>query len=137
MLTLNLDLSKELQSKLFAKLEKEKLTSSEYFIKLLEQDVDSIIQLGNGFYYNEYLDKFYNNKDTEINFTQTQKNLLIALIKSNGEIKTSEKLISEAWRSRGNVSIFTFRNMIKQIRDKTYYKLIKSYSGKGYSINIK
>lgn len=135
MINVNLELSKELESKLNNKLEKENTTSNEYILKLLENDLDSTLNFENGFYFNEYLGKLFNQNNNEIELTKIEKELLFTLIENYGDIVSVEKLSLRAW-GKENVSIFTFRNMIKNIRNKTYYKLIKNHSNLGYSINI-
>lgn len=137
MKTLNLKLSKEVKDKLDNKLKENNLTKEEYILKLIEQDVASAIDLGKGFYYNEHLDSLFNFNNEEIPLTITQKNLLLALISNNGEIATQKELISKAWNSGENVSIYVFRKTINEIRSKTYYEFIVNHSNKGYSLNLK
>lgn len=67
--------------------------------------------------------------------TKTEKRLLLALIEQSGEIVSVDILIKKAWRKK-DVSIDSFRNVIKKIRDKCYYGLIKNHSNLGYSVNI-
>ena len=59
-------------------------------------------------------------------------NIFDIILKSQGTIVDVETIKKSAWKDK-NTSIFTLRNMIKQIRDKTYYGLIKSHSSRGYS----
>jgi len=135
MTSFNIDLSEELKTKLTKKLKDENITSEQYILKLLENDLDSILNFENGFYFNEYLGKLFNQYKKEIKLTRIEKELLLTLIENNGDIVPVEKLSLSAWKKE-DVSIFTFRNMIKKIRDKTYYKLIKNHSNLGYSIDI-
>jgi DNA-binding response OmpR family regulator len=135
MTSFDLKLSKDLESKLTQKLKDENITKEAYILKLLENDLDSRITFENGFYFNEYLGKFFNQDNDEIKFTRIEKELLLTLIENYGDIVPVEKLSLRAWK-REEVSIFAFRNMIKNIRKKTYYTLIKNHSNLGYSINI-
>lgn len=34
------------------------------------------------------------------------------------------------------MSIYTMRNIVNKIRQKTYYEIIKNHSNKGYTIDI-
>lgn len=70
MLILNSDLSEELQFKLFTKLKKDKLSSSQYFLKLLKNDLVTRIDLWEGFYYDNYLEKIFNSNSNEIRITR-------------------------------------------------------------------
>jgi len=135
MTSFNIDLSEELKTKLTKKLKDENITSKQYILKLLENDLDSTLNFENGFYFNEYLGKLFNQDKKEIELTRIEKELLLTLIESNGDIVPVEKLTLRAWKKE-DVSIFTFRNMIKKIRNKTYYTLIKNHSNLGYSIDI-
>ena len=67
--------------------------------------------------------------------TKIEKRLLLALIEQSEKIVPVDILIKRAW-SKKDVSIYSFRNLIKKIRDKTYYELIKNHSNLGYSVDI-
>ena len=51
MKTITLNLPKELEIKFASKLIKEKITDSEYILKLIKNDLDQKLDLGEGFYY--------------------------------------------------------------------------------------
>lgn len=135
MKTITLTLTKQLEDKFISKLKKEKLTDSEYILKLIENDLDSTIKLGEGFYYHRQSDKLYNKENEEIPLTKIEKRMLLTLIAYEGEITPVDVIIQKAWK-KDYVSIYSFRNVVNKIRDKTYYKLIKCYSNLGYSINM-
>ena len=67
--------------------------------------------------------------------TKIEKRLLFALIEQSEKIVPVDILIKRAW-SKKDVSIYSFRNVIKKIRDKYYYGLIKNHSNLGYSVDI-
>lgn len=135
MKTITLNLPKELERKFASKLIKEEYTDSEYILKLIKNDLDQKLDLGEGFHYDKHSERFYNSKNEEITMTKTEKRLLLALIEQSGEIVSVDILIKKAWRKK-DVSIDSFRNVIKKIRDKCYYGLIKNHSNLGYSVNI-
>jgi DNA-binding response OmpR family regulator len=135
MLKLNLELSEQLESKLTAKLKREELTDIEYVSRLIEQDLYSRVELGEGFYYHKYLDKLYDKENKVVALTKTEKEVLITLIKHEEKIVPVDIITKRSWK-KDDVSIYTFRNIIKKIRDKTYYKLIANHSNLGYSINL-
>lgn len=134
MKTITFKLSEQLENELSYKLERENLTDSEYILDLIAYDLLRI-DLGEGFYYNKQLNTLYDKENKEVLLTRIGKELLRNLIQFNGEIVSVEKLMEISWK-KDNVSIYTFRNMIKKIRDQTYYGIIKNRSNLGYAANI-
>ncbi len=132
---LTLSLPKDLEEELASKLKKENLTDVEYLLKLIKNDLVAKIDLGEGFYYHNQSDRFYNSKNEEIIMTKIEKKLILTLLEQKEKIVPVDILIKRAW-NKTNVSIYSFRNLIKKIRDKTYYELIKNHSNLGYSLNI-
>ncbi|WP_193311044.1 hypothetical protein [Poseidonibacter ostreae] len=57
MKTVELDLSKQVDDKLTLNLKREKLTLPQYLQQLIEYDLSSRVDLGEGFYYHRYLEK--------------------------------------------------------------------------------
>lgn len=113
-----------------------KLTMEEYIAYLIDKDLNEKVNLGKGFYYNNSSKKVYNKSNNDIKMTATQLRILLLLLENKGKILSAKKITVKAWDKK-DISIFTLRNMIKQIRDKTYYEIIKSHSNIGYSINDK
>lgn len=74
-------------------------------------DLNSTVNLGNGFYFNKYLGKVFDENHKEIHITKTSKNLLLTLIEYDGKVVPVETLMMKVWK-RKDVSIYTFRNMI-------------------------
>ena len=73
-------------------------------------------------------------KDELVELTKLETNFL-ALILSNGMEITSYKEIKDIiWKGK-NMSIFTMRNIVNKIRQKTYYEIIRNHSNKGYTID--
>ena len=135
MIQVKLELSEQLEKKFISKLKREELLDSEYIQKLIENDLESKIDLGEGFIYDMHLDKLFDKKRIEIEITKIEKKLLLTLIEYTEKIVPVDILISRSW-NKTNVTIYSFRSVIKKIRDKTYYELIKNHSSLGYSINI-
>ena len=50
------------------------------------------------------------------------------------EIVDYDTIQEVAWQGR-NMSVFTMRNVVNKIRQKTYHGIIKNHSNKGYSID--
>ncbi len=108
------------------------LSLEETLEELLSEQINSRIDLGKGFYYDRILKKVFNRRNTDVGLTKTQMLIFNTILQNRGRIVEVETIKKNAWRDK-NTSIFTLRNMIKQIRDKTYYGLIKSHSNRGYS----
>ena len=135
MITLNIEVTEEFEAKFRSKLEKDSVTKSQYVLKLLQNDLESRINLGEGFYYDKILCRLFNKKNEEIFLTKILKALLSTLLQYKGEIVPVDILMEGAWK-RDNISIYTFRNMIRMIRSMTYYNIIKNHSSKGYSLDV-
>lgn len=110
------------------------LSVDEYVTKLIKNEITKTVNFSNGFYYNRHTTKLYNDRKEEVNLTKTEKNLFILLLENRNNIVDASTIHSIVWKGK-NMSIYTLRNMIKNIRDKTYYELIKNHSNLGYSLN--
>lgn len=127
-----IDLTKDMERFLKSKSKEFDLNIEDTLKEILNQQIDSRIDLGKGFYYDKVLKKVFDRKNVDVGLTKTQMNIFNTLLKSRDTIVEVETIKKAAWKDK-NTSIFTLRNMIKQIRDKTYYGLIKSHSSRGYS----
>lgn len=93
--------------------------------------VSNVYKLDYGFSYCLGTQILYKN-DEVVSLTKLE-NKLIALLINSKEVVTIEKIKNDVWKGK-EMTVFTMRNVIKKIRDKTYYEIIKSKSGCGYSI---
>ena len=66
--------------------------------------------------------------------TKTERGLLKLLILNRQEIVPYDTIKNEVWKNK-KFSVFTMRNKVKSIRDKTYPEIIKNYSGFGYKLD--
>lgn len=129
---ITIELSKDMERFLKSKSREFNLPLEETLQEILSQQIDSRIDLGKGFYYDKILKKVFDRKNIDVGLTKTQMAIFHTLLKNRNTIIEVETIKKAAWRNK-ETSIFTLRNMIKQIRDKTYYGLIKSHSSRGYS----
>lgn len=113
-----------------------KQTIEEYISKMLDMHSTNIVVLAKGYYYDKYLRKMFNKNHVECNTTKIQKEIIELLIKNNGNLVYAETILKDVWGSKKH-SIYTLRNMVKQIRDNSCYEIIKSISSKGYRIQLK
>lgn len=129
---LTIDLTKDMQKFLNSKAKEYKLSIEDTLKEILSQQINSRIDLGKGFYYDKVLKKVFDKKNVDTGLTKTQMNIFHTILRSQDTIVDVDTIKKNAWKDK-STSIFTLRNMIKQIRDKTYYGLIKSHSSRGYS----
>lgn len=129
---LTIDITKDMEKFLKSKSKEYGLSIEETLKEILSQQINSRIDLGKGFYYDKILKKVFDRRNEDIGLTKTQMNIFNTILKNRGAIVDVEIIKKNAWRDK-NTSIFTLRNMIKQIRDKSYYGLIRSHSSRGYS----
>ncbi|RXK03349.1 winged helix-turn-helix domain-containing protein [Halarcobacter bivalviorum] len=135
---MNLNLSKEQQTKLDKKLKINKQTLDEYLTSLVLKDIEGKYDLGKGFYYDLESNRLFNKKDEVVLLSKLENNILKYLILVQNEDQSrkvsAEELYDKCWDRRKEFSIFTVRNFIKRIRDKTHYDIIYNTSNVGYSI---
>jgi len=94
--------------------------------------VDKIC-LDNGIYYDAYRERFYDNFG-EISFTKFEFQVLKLLLDRSDKVVTYDDIKENVWKEK-KMSIFTMRNVINKIRNKTYYNIIKNNSSQGYQID--
>lgn len=130
-LTINLIIDENLHKKISDKLLIDKINISQYLENLIRRDFDTNISLGNGYYYNNLTKKIIYNSD-EIILTSIEISIFELLLENRNEVVKLEEF-QKIWNKK-EMSIFTLRNFIKQIRDKTYPNLIKNISNIGYKM---
>ncbi|RXJ77074.1 hypothetical protein CRV03_07365 [Arcobacter sp. F155] len=133
---MNLNLSKEQQTKLDKKLKSNKQTLDEYLTSLVLKDIEGKYDLGKGFYYDLESNRLFDKKHEVVLLSKIENSILKYLILVQDENKkvSAEELYDKCWDRRKEFSVFTVRNFIKRIRDKTHYDIINNTSNIGYSI---
>lgn len=92
------------------------------------------IEFQQGIYFDEYRDQFYKEGGALIEFTKLEKSFIKLLIERNEEIIDYDTIKEVVWKGK-DMSIFTMRNIVNKIRQKTYYDIIKNKSNRGYVID--
>lgn len=92
------------------------------------------IEFENGIYFDEYRDQFFKSGGILIDFTRLEKSFLKLLITKRNEITDYDIIKDVVWKGK-DMSIYTMRNIVNKIRQKTYYEIIKNHSNKGYTID--
>jgi DNA-binding response OmpR family regulator len=89
--------------------------------------------LNHGLYYDDYRERFYN-ENGAISFTRLEFDLLKLLLDNHNQIIDYDVIKEKVWKEK-KMSIFTMRNVVNKIRNKTYYDVIKNNSSSGYQID--
>ena len=89
--------------------------------------------LDNNIYYDSYRERFYDNSGA-IAFTKFEFQVLKLLLDNNSKIISYDEIKEKIWKEK-KMSIFTMRNVINKIRNKTYYSIIRNNSSSGYQID--
>ena len=92
------------------------------------------IEFQDGIYFDEYRDQFFKPGGILIDFTRLEKGFMKLLISKKGDIVDYDTIKNVVWKGK-NMSIYTMRNIVNKIRQKTYYEIIKNHSNKGYTID--
>lgn len=92
------------------------------------------IEFRNGFYFDKYREQMFDKHNKVVEFTKLEYGLLTLLINKAEEIVDYDTIHKEVWKDK-KMSIFTMRNVINKIRQKTYYEIIINRSNKGYIID--
>ncbi|PLY06643.1 MAG: DNA-binding response regulator [Arcobacter sp.] len=92
------------------------------------------IEFQNGIYFDEYRDQFFKAGGSLIDFTRLEKGFLKLLIVKKGDVVDYDTIKSVVWKGK-NMSIYTMRNIVNKIRQKTYYEIIRNHSNRGYVID--
>ncbi len=93
------------------------------------------IEFQEGIYFDEYRDQFFKAGGVLIDFTRLEKSFLKLLITKRNDIVDYDMIKAVVWKGK-DMSIYTMRNIVNKIRQKTYYEIIKNHSNKGYTIDI-
>ena len=94
------------------------------------------VDFQHGIYFDEYRDQFFKAGGVLIDFTRLEKSFVKLLITKRGDIIDYDIIKEVVWKGK-NMSIFTMRNIVNKIRQKTYYEIIKNHSNRGYIIDDK
>jgi len=94
--------------------------------------VDKIC-LNHGLYYDDYRERFYDDNGA-ISFTRFEFDLLKLLLDNHTKIISYDEIKEKVWKEK-KMSIFTMRNVVNKIRNKTYYEIIRNNSSSGYQID--
>jgi len=92
------------------------------------------IEFQGGIYFDEYRDQFFKSGGVLVDFTRLEKSFLKLLISKKSDIVDYDLIKDVVWKGK-DMSIYTMRNIVNKIRQKTYYEIIRNHSNKGYTID--
>lgn len=96
---------------------------------------DSKINLDNGYSYLDILDGFFIKDNQVIAMTRLERKLIKCLVDNKGVV-SYDTIYKEVWNKQ-KISIYTLRNMVNNIRGKSYYDVIVNVSNQGYILGGK
>lgn len=129
-ISVNFNLDPDIKYHIDKKLKNKKLSIEEYLLGLIENDFFSVVNFENDFSFNLSTDKLFHKND-EIKLKNLEKELFKYLLNNSGSVVSIEQIKEMVWKGK-NMSVYTLRNHIKSIREKTYYELITNRSNRGY-----
>ncbi len=92
------------------------------------------LEFQKGIYFDEYRDQFFKSGGVLIDFTRLEKGFMKLLISKKGDIVDYDTIKDVVWKGK-NMSIYTMRNIVNKIRQKTYYEIIRNHSNRGYTLD--
>jgi DNA-binding response OmpR family regulator len=109
-------------------------TIEESISKFIGDKLNSIVHLENGFYYDKSSKRLFNSDKQIIKLTNYEEEFFDLLIVNLNQFVSLNEIYNHIWGEE--VSIFTLRNIVKKIRDKSYYEIIVNKSSVGYKITL-
>lgn len=136
-ITLEIALAEDIYSRVTKNAIDRSVSIEKYIQNVVEDDV-AIIKLQKDFFYKVKEKKLYNSLGNKISLTRKEERILEILIEKINQVVPLEVFYNTIWNNKTNEStLFSLRNFVKSIRDKTDYDLIENKSGEGYIIKGK
>ncbi len=136
-ITLEIALAEDIYSRVTKNAIDKSVSVEKYIQNVVEDDV-AIIKLQKDFFYKVKEKKLYNSLGNKISLTRKEERILEILIEKINQVVPLEVFYNTIWNNKTNEStLFSLRNFVKSIRDKTDYDLIENKSGEGYIIKGK
>ncbi len=130
---ISITVTKDMESFLLEKVENTQSTIESMIENIIKEQVNSKVYFEDGFYFDKQRNRLFTPDKKEIEFTKLQSGLFNLLLERKNKIIDFDTISDVVWKNR-NMSIFTMRNIVKRIRDLTYYGIIINHSNKGYQL---
>lgn len=116
----------------------QKTTDVKLLIKNIDMSLNFLnsnkkLQFENGFYFDLSREELFHDKKI-IPLTRIEKKLIKLLTENANKLVTYEEISEIVWKGKV-FSIYSLRNVIKHIREKTNESFIKNFSNRGYILN--
>ena len=131
-LNIKLDINDELGKKVSDRLNRRNINLESYISELIKKDIDSKIYFNKDLSFDYVSRKLYIGNE-EIFLKPYEYKVLKLLVDNKNEIVKIEDF-QTLWEKE--MTRFSLRNYIKQIRDKTYPELIVNSSNVGYKLIV-
>ncbi|MDY3199748.1 MAG: helix-turn-helix domain-containing protein [Arcobacter sp.] len=96
-------------------------------------DSNKKVQFENGYYFDLTREELFQGKKI-IKLTRTEKKLVKLLAENSNSLVTYEEISSIVWKGKV-FSIYSLRNVINHLREKTDDTFIRNFSNRGYILN--
>ncbi len=96
-------------------------------------DSNKKVQFENGYYFDLTREELFQGKKI-IKLTRTEKKLVKLLAENPNSLVTYEEISSIVWKGKV-FSIYSLRNVINHLREKTDDTFIRNFSNRGYILN--
>jgi DNA-binding winged helix-turn-helix (wHTH) protein len=130
---IDLDIDDDLKNNIEEKLKNKNLLIKDYILELIQKDIEKTVDF-NGYSYSFEFNKLLY-EDKEVKFTTIENDLFRYLLNNANNIMSTDDIHLNIWKDK-KMTLFTLRNIIRSIREKTYHKLIKNVSNRGYMMVI-
>ena len=130
---IDLDIDDDLKNNIEEKLKNKNLLIKDYILELIQKDIEKTIDF-NGYSYSFEFNKLLY-EDKEVKFTTIENDLFRYLLNNSNNIMSTDDIHLNIWKDK-KMTLFTLRNIIRSTREKTYHKLIKNVSNRGYMMVI-
>lgn len=133
-LNLHTLLDDQTKEELNIKLSAQNISIEKYIAKVIKKDLDSYINFKNGYYFDKNIRKLFDSQENEVPFTKLENELFNLLLLKRGTIVSYDEIEKLVWKDL-QMSRFTLRNKIRDIRTKTYKGIVRTSSNLGYKID--
>lgn len=128
--------SEEIYEKIHINATSQDKSVEEYVEKVVEKEV-TVFKLAEGYSYKSIEKQLINPSGQIVTLTRKEEKVLEILIENCNETVSLDVFFEVIWNNKTTgTTLYSLRNFIKSIRDKTTYGIIHNVSGIGYSLQV-
>lgn len=132
---IDLEFATEELSKISQAASNSDLDVNSYLKELILNEIDSVYFLENNYTYDKKKRVLIDNEKKPVKLTELERMLVEHLLSKPNEYVNVDEIFQHVKKSK-EMSVFSLRNKIKSIRDKTFKDIIASKINIGYKINV-